>query len=142
MSTKKQEMRERREGQAKRPVRPDPCRVIGGAGAIESAGNEEQPKLTVNHEAEPPTQQLMERVVDPDNMNRAYKRVVSNKGAAGVDRMTVNELREWIRGNKESLTASLLNGSYKPEPVREVAIPKVSGGVRQLGIPTVVDSLV
>jgi len=102
----------------------------------------EQPKRTVNQETELLTQQLMERVVDPGNMNKAYQRVVSNKGAGGVDGMTVNDLREWLRVNKGCLLTSLLDGVYKPEPVRGVQIPKASGGVRQLGIPTVVDRLV
>jgi RNA-directed DNA polymerase len=84
----------------------------------------------------------MERVTDPENMNRAYRRVVSNKGAAGVDRMTVDTLREWVQANREPLLTSLLDGSYKPEAVRGVQIPKPLGGVRQLGIPTVVDRLV
>jgi RNA-directed DNA polymerase len=84
----------------------------------------------------------MERVVDPANMNEAYLRVKSNKGAAGIDGMTVEELRKWIHANKERLLASLLDGSYKPEAVRGVQIPKPAGGVRQLGIPTVVDRMV
>jgi RNA-directed DNA polymerase len=96
----------------------------------------------VNNETELLTQQLMERVVDPVNMNKAYQRVVSNKGAAGVDGMSVDDLRGWIHENKEGLLTSLLTGTYKPEPVRGVQIPKPSGGVRQLGIPTVVDRMV
>jgi RNA-directed DNA polymerase len=84
----------------------------------------------------------MERVVDPINMNRAYQRVVSNKGAAAIDRMPVSDLREWLNVNKERLLKGLLVGTYKPEPVRGVQIPKASGGVRQLGMPTVVDRLV
>jgi RNA-directed DNA polymerase len=84
----------------------------------------------------------MERVVDPANMDKAYQRVVSNKGAAGVDGMAVDDLRGWIHENKERLLTSLLTGRYKPEPVRGVQIPKVSGGVRQLGIPTVADRMV
>jgi RNA-directed DNA polymerase len=84
----------------------------------------------------------MERVCDPDNMNRAFKRVVSNKGAPGVDKMTVEQMREWIRENKKALLAGLLDGTYKPQPVRGVQIPKPGGGTRQLGIPVVIDRLV
>jgi len=84
----------------------------------------------------------MERVVDPINMKKAYQRVVSNKGAGGVDGMAVSELREWIDANWARLRMSLLLGVYQPVPVRGVQIPKPSGGVRQLGIPTVVDRLV
>lgn len=142
MSRKQQQMRIGSGGQAKRPVRPVSCHAPGGADAIESAGSEESPKLAVNNEAELLTQQLMERVVDPVNMNKAYQRVLSNKGAAGVDGMSVTDLREWIHENKERLLNSLLAGTYKPDPVRGVHIPKPSGGVRQLGIPTVVDRMV
>lgn len=142
MSTKQQQTRIGSGGQAKRPVRPVSCHVPGGAGAIESAGNGELPKLATDNETELLTQQLMERVIDPANMNRAYQRVLSNKGAAGVDGMSVNDLREWVHENKERLLTSLLTGKYKPEPVRGVQIPKASGGVRQLGIPTVVDRMV
>jgi RNA-directed DNA polymerase len=84
----------------------------------------------------------MELVASRSNMNRAYRRVVSNKGAGGIDRMTVDTLAEWIHHNKESLLCSLLDGSYKPQPVLGVKIPKPGGGIRQLGIPTVVDRLV
>jgi RNA-directed DNA polymerase len=85
---------------------------------------------------------LMEEVTDRDNLNRAYGRVVANKGSAGVDGLTVNDLKAWIAGHKAAFIASLLDGSYQPQPVRGVQIPKPGGGVRQLGIPTVVDRLV
>jgi len=84
----------------------------------------------------------MERVVERDNLNRAYRRVKANKGAPGVDRMTIRDLRDWIAMHKEELVASLLDGSYRPQTVRGVEIPKPGGGMRQLGIPTVVDRLV
>jgi RNA-directed DNA polymerase len=85
---------------------------------------------------------LMEEVTDRTNLNRAYRRVMANKGAPGVDGMTVHELRDWIAEHKQELIASLLDGTYQPQPVRGVEIPKAGGGVRQLGIPTVVDRLV
>jgi RNA-directed DNA polymerase len=84
----------------------------------------------------------MERVVDPANMNRAYARVKSNKGSPGIDGRTVGQLAGWIRRHGQELTASLLDGSYQPQPVRGVQIPKPGGGMRQLGIPTVADRLV
>jgi len=84
----------------------------------------------------------MEEVCQRDNLNRAYRRVKSNKGAPGVDGMTVQDLAAWIKRHKEELIASLLDGSYRPQPVRRVDIPKPGGGVRQLGIPTVIDRLV
>jgi RNA-directed DNA polymerase len=84
----------------------------------------------------------MEQVCEPENLNRAYARVKANKGAPGVDGMSVKKLGGWIRLHKHELIASLLDGSYQPKPVRGVQIPKPGGkGVRQLGIPTVVDRL-
>jgi RNA-directed DNA polymerase len=88
------------------------------------------------------TVNLMEEVTNRTNLNRAYRRVMANKGAPGVDGMTVHELREWIAEHKAELIASLIDGTYQPQPVRGVEIPKAGGGVRQLGIPTVVDRLV
>ena len=88
------------------------------------------------------TVNLMEEVTERDNLNRAYRRVRANKGSAGVDGMSVDDLKAWIVMHKEELIASLLNGSYQPQLVRGVEIPKPGGGVRQLGIPTVGDRLV
>ena len=87
-------------------------------------------------------QHLMERIASSANLNQAYKRVKANDGAPGVDGMTVAALRPWVAENRERLIASLLDGSYRPKPVRGVEIPKPGGGMRQLGIPTVVDRLV
>jgi RNA-directed DNA polymerase len=92
-----------------------------------------QRALTVN---------LMEQVCDPKNLLRAYRRVRSNKGKPGVDGMTVHELADWLRDHSAALTAALLEGTYRPQPVRGVQIPKPGGGQRQLGIPAVVDRLV
>lgn len=88
------------------------------------------------------TMQIMEKVCERANLNQAYKRVKANSGAPGVDGITVEELAPWIRTHKEELIKSLLEGWYQPQPVREVKIPKADGGIRQLGIPTVVDRLV
>ena len=88
------------------------------------------------------TDALMERICEGKNLNRAYKRVKANRGSPGVDAMTVGELGAWLAAHKEELVASLLDGSYRPRVVRGVNIPKPGGGMRQLGIPTVVDRLV
>ena len=88
------------------------------------------------------TTHLMERVAASANLNQAYKRVKANKGAAGVDGMTVGDLRSWLADHKDELVASLIRGDYRPSPVLGVDIPKPGGGMRQLGIPTVVDRLV
>jgi RNA-directed DNA polymerase len=85
---------------------------------------------------------LMEKICNVANLNQAYKRVKSNKGSAGVDGLTVQQLGAHIREHKEQLIKELMNGSYKPQPVKRVMIPKAGGGERQLGIPTVVDRLV
>lgn len=89
-----------------------------------------------------PERYLMEAICDRENLNRAYKRVKANRGAPGVDGMTVGDLFAWLAGHRDELLASLLNGTYQPQPVRGVEIPKPGGGVRQLGVPTVVDRLV
>ena len=85
---------------------------------------------------------LMAAVVERENMFRALKRVRSNKGAAGVDGMTVDELPTWLKHHWVMIRSKLLAGSYKPRAVRSVAIPKPDGGERILGIPTVVDRLI
>jgi RNA-directed DNA polymerase len=85
---------------------------------------------------------LMEKVCERENLNRAYRRVKTNRGSPGIDGMRVEELALWLKAHKEELAASLLDGSYRPQAVREVEIPKPGGGMRKLGIPTVVDRLV
>lgn len=83
--------------------------------------------------------QLIERILDKDNVRIALEKVITNKGAAGIDGMKVEELREYMNANWTSIKQSILERSYKPAPVRRVEIPKPSGGVRKLGIPTVLD---
>jgi RNA-directed DNA polymerase len=85
---------------------------------------------------------LMEAVVERGNMRRAYERVVSNRGAAGVDEMTVAELKGHLKIHWPVIRARLLAGEYCPQAVRKVEIPKPQGGMRTLGIPTVVDRLI
>lgn len=87
-------------------------------------------------------QGLMEAVVDLKNMREALKRVRRNKGSAGVDGMTVDGLNGYLREHWREVMGKLLEGRYEPQPVRRVEIPKPDGGVRQLGIPTVVDRLI
>lgn len=113
-----------------------------GDGGTGTGAFEEPQASTAWERQRASTQQLMERVVSSANLNLAYKRVKANKGSAGVDGMSVGELLSWIKVNREGLIASLLDGSYQPQTVRGVEIPKPGGGVRQLGIPTVVDRLV
>ena len=85
------------------------------------------------------TMELMEVILSKENLNRAYKKVVENKGAGGIDEMTVKELGDYIRENKDSIVKSLRNRTYMPKPVKRVYIPKSNGKKRPLGIPTVLD---
>ena len=86
--------------------------------------------------------ELLEKILSKDNMNAAYKRVCANKGAGGVDEVTIEELGDYIKENWESIRNQIRCREYKPQPVRRVEIPKASGGVRKLGIPTVKDRIV
>lgn len=83
----------------------------------------------------------LERIVDRRNIERALLQVTRNKGAAGVDGMQTDELRDYLNVNWKALKSSLLDGSYRPSAVRKVEIPKPSGGTRILGIPTVIDRM-
>ena len=85
---------------------------------------------------------LMEKVVERDNLKKAIGRVESNKGSSGVDNMQVNELRPYVIKHWNRIKQELLDGTYKPSPVRRVGIPKQDGGVRELGIPTVLDRFI
>jgi RNA-directed DNA polymerase len=92
--------------------------------------------------AEVATTSVMDAVVERGNLKLAYQRVIENKGAAGVDQLAVSELREHLKRHWPTIRARLLAGNYQPQPVRRVDIPKPQGGVRTLGIPTVVDRLI
>src|SRR5512145_2506420 len=93
--------------------------------------------------SEPEAEQLLEAVVERENMWRALKQVERNKGAAGVDEMTVAQLRAYLREHWPRIKEELLMGDYQPQPVLKVEIPKPGGkGMRMLGIPTVVDRLI
>ncbi len=88
------------------------------------------------------TSSLMEQILSRDNLNVAYLQVVRNKGAAGIDGMTVEELGAYLSENGESIKEQLRTRKYKPKPVRRVEIPKPDGGTRNLGVPTVVDRFI
>ena len=82
---------------------------------------------------------LLEAVLDPANMNRAWQRVRANKGAPGVDGVDIDSFPDWMRLHWPDIRQAILQGTYRPSPVRRVEIPKASGGKRKLGIPTVMD---
>lgn len=85
---------------------------------------------------------LIEKILSEENLNEAVKRVKTNKGACGIDKMSVSELDEYFRKHKEEIISSIMNMTYKPQPVRRVYIPKPNGKKRPLGIPTAVDRVV
>lgn len=85
---------------------------------------------------------LMEVILQDENLEEAIKRVKSNKGVAGVDKMTVDEVDEYFKSNKETIKKQILEKKYRPQPVRRVYIPKSNGRKRPLGIPTVVDRVI
>ena len=82
---------------------------------------------------------LLETILYKDNFNRAYKRVKANKGAPGIDGMTIEEALPYLKEHQQEITDRIYRGKYTPSPVRRVEIPKPDGGVRKLGIPTVID---
>ena len=92
--------------------------------------------------SDPQTEELLEKVVDSENMRRAWKQVKRNKGAAGVDGRNIEETKAFLREHWPEIRKQLLEETYKPYPVLRVEIPKPGGGVRKLGIPTVVDRLI
>src|SRR5208282_1512278 len=85
------------------------------------------------------TEQLMEEVCDRGNLVRAWKRVRQNKGSPGVDGMTIDDTKDYLRETWPHIRSQLLEGTYQPQPVKRIEIPKPDGGIRKLGVPCVVD---
>ena len=85
---------------------------------------------------------ILGKILDKRNLNRAYKRVKANKGAPGIDGMTIEDALPWLRERQSELIARIRSGHYTPSPVRRKEIPKPDGGVRKLGIPTVIDRII
>ena len=97
-----------------------------------------------NLSTETPTQnmEMMERIVVPSNVREAYRRVKANGGCPGVDGMTVEELTQYLRAHWQQVRKDLLDGTYEPSPVKRHELRKPGGGIRVLGIPTVLDRLI
>ena len=114
------------------------------AGEACEAGREETESLSTMHapERSAGTTRLMEEICDRENMEEALRRVKANKGSAGIDEMTVGDIADYLKQHWPAVRERLLNGSYEPKPVRRVEIPKPDGGMRKLGIPTVLDRLI
>src|SRR5271156_6591906 len=113
-------------------------------GEARQAGREDMESLSVVSETERPanTSRIMEEVCERTNLKEALRQVRGNKGSAGVDRMTVDQLGDYLKQHWPAIREQLLNGTYEPRPVRRVEIPKPDGGVRKLGIPTVLDRFI
>ena len=108
-------------------------------GEARKAGTQEVESRSVTHEPESPanTRRIMEEICERENLREALQRVKDNKGSAGVDGMTIGNLSAYLKEHWLVIREQLLNGTYKPKPVRRVEIPKPDGGgVRKLGIPT------
>lgn len=86
--------------------------------------------------------ELLEEILNPNNMNKAYKKVIANKGVAGVDGITVEEEFDYLKENGEKIKNQIRKRRYKPQPVKRVQIPKENGKMRNLGIPTVTDRII
>ena len=100
----------------------------GNVGVRSISSTSEKGRNDVNEYAS----KLLEEILEPSNLNLAFKRVKANKGSHGVDGMTVNELFQFLKQNSKQLRQSLQEGKYKPQPVRRVEIPKPDGGIRLL----------
>ena len=109
-------------------------------GEAQRVGREESESLRTTSVPESParTDRMMEEIVERENLKEALRRVKANKGAPGVDGMTVNKLDDHLKQHWPAIREQLLSGTYRPKPVKRVEIPKPDGGVRKLGIPTVV----
>src|SRR5213593_786193 len=113
-------------------------------GEAREAGREETESSTAASGTERParTDRLMEEICEPENLKEALRQVKANKGSAGIDRMTVGQLADYFKQHWPAIREQLLSGTYEPKPVRRVEIPKPDGGVRKLGIPTVLDRFI
>ena len=115
-----------------------------GRGEALGSGSEGTEPLVAKPGPESPAlvEQLMEEVCDRENLERAWKRVQRNKGGPGVDGMTIDDAKDYLREHWPGIRVQLLEGTYQPQPVKRVEIPKPDGGVRKLGVPCVVDRLI
>jgi group II intron reverse transcriptase/maturase len=111
-------------------------------GMVETESNRGARSVVSPETAEKNGANLLARILHKDNLNAAFKRVKQNGGAAGIDGMTVEEMLPYLKEHGEELVQSIQGGWYKPKPVRRVEIPKPDGGVRLLGVPTVIDRMI
>ena len=128
----------------KQKISEDTCQQRDRAEPEGYAGGQTYIWITENNitNADKPSYGLLEQILSPTNLNKAYKRVKSNDGSGGVDKMEVEYLGDYLVVNKGKLIQSIMDGNYHPNPVRRVEIPKENKKMRMLGIPTVVDRVV
>jgi RNA-directed DNA polymerase len=125
----------------KKAEKPEPERKNSGGTAKDTSEARQASPAQVDNVGQE-EESLIEKVLERENVLAAYQRVKSNGGAAGIDGMTVEELMRFCQGNWTRIRQQLLEGSYRPQPVKKVEIPKPDGGVRTLGIPTVMDRMI
>ena len=115
----------------------------GRGEALDAETKEAEPLMAKSPPESPAlAEQLMEEVCNRENLERAWKRVRSNKGSPGVDGMTIDAAKDYLRRHWPNIRVQLLEGTYRPQPVKRVEIPKPDGGIRKLGVPCVVDRLI
>jgi len=127
----------------KQKISKDTCLQNSRAEPEGYAGGQTSIWMTENNltNTDKPEYGLLEQILSPTNLNQAFKRVRSNKGSGGIDEMEVESLKDYLVNNKDQLIQSILDGKYRPNPVRRVEIPKEKG-TRKLGIPSVVDRVI
>jgi RNA-directed DNA polymerase len=111
--------------------------ALTGAARGVAGADTESSGATSGPESPAKTDRLMEEVCERENLKEVLRQVKANKGSSGIDGMTVVALSDYLKRHWPAIREQLLNGTYKPQPVRRVEIPKPDGGVRKLGIPTV-----
>jgi RNA-directed DNA polymerase len=128
---------------ARQKIRRQPTRRSSERGEASVVGNAGAEPVMAIMEPESPTatMHLMEEVCERENLVRAWQRVRGNKGAPGVDGMTIADAASYLREYWPDIRSQLLSGTYRPQPVKRVEIPMPDGGVRKLGVPCVVDRL-
>ena len=120
----------------------EPGRNAGGRGEAESEAMRDEARTARHETGSPGREDLLAQALAKANLEAAWKRVKSNRGRAGADGLSIAETADFLRADWPRIRESLLDGSYRPVPVRRVQIPKPDGGVRELGIPTVTDRLI
>jgi RNA-directed DNA polymerase len=119
-----------------------PQRTVVKRGEAASEAVSDEAALARHAQTDWGVEDLLGQALTRENMAAAWKRVKANKGSAGVDGRSVQDTGEYLKQAWPDIRSRVLDGSYRPDPVRRVGIPKPSGGVRELGIPTVVDRLI